>query len=145
MKMGNKVASYLTKPGMRNKMLYWNELLGNEYFARFARENMTAIHEDKSKARFMEWYQIIGNKKFHTFMSGVTGNMLLDDTMNQKIRQIYDIFGPVRSISLFSKGSFVKTMKDSADQLIVFSDTMNRDGERIYEWLKKNSYKMKSM
>ena len=92
----------------------------------------------------MEWYHLIGNEKFHTFLSGGIGKELLDDTKNQNIRQIFDIIGQTRSITLFSKGSFVKIVKDSADQLMEFFDTLDCNGERIFEKLKKNGYKIET-
>ena len=141
--MNDSVASHLAKPGMRDKLLTWHKLLGSKCFATFARSNIPAIYDARSTARFMEWYHLIGNKKFHTFLSGGNGKELLDDTKNQKIRQIYDVIGKTRSITLFSKGSFVKTVKDSADQMMEFFDTLDRNGERIFKQLKKDGYKLK--
>ncbi len=117
--MNNSVATHLAKTGMRDKMLYWHKLLGDQNFATFAYNNAPAIYDDKAKSRFMEWYQKLPAKKFHTFMSGGIGGELLDDPKNQKILRIHDMIGETRSITLFSKAGFVKTVKESADDCVV--------------------------
>ena len=142
--MHNSVATHLAKIGMRDKMLYWHKLLGVQNFATFAYNNAPAIYDDKAKSRFMEWYQKLPTKKFHTFMSGGIGKELLEDPMNRKILQIHDMIGETRSITLFSKPSFVKTVKESADQLMAFCSEMNCDGERIYMSLKENGFKLET-
>ncbi len=72
------------------------------------------------------------------------GKELLEDPMNRKILQIHDMIGETRSITLFSKPSFVKTIKESADQLMAFCSEMNCDGERIYMSLKENGFKLET-
>jgi hypothetical protein len=106
------VATNIAKTRMRDKMVYWQKCLETELWI-FAYINSSAIYYDKKKSRFMEWYRKLPTMKV-TFMSGGIGSELLDDNMNMKRLE------SKRLITLFSQPSFIRTIKESADQLFGF-------------------------